>query len=89
MTNDINQIQKSGYDDVSNLASPANPIHWFGCLGHRDCSRTLVDYCPSNFTCSWTDSYDDGLMGPRFQKFQILLERMNAIAKENLRGVRW
>jgi len=24
-----------------------------------------------------------GLMGPRFQKFQILLERMNAIAKEN------
>ena len=29
-----------------------------------------------------------GLMGPRFQKFQILLERMNAIAKENLRGVR-
>ena len=29
-----------------------------------------------------------GMMGPRFQKFQILLERMNAIAKENLRGVR-
>ena len=29
-----------------------------------------------------------GLMGSRFQKFQILLERMNAIAKENLRGVR-
>lgn len=29
-----------------------------------------------------------GLMGPRFQKFQILLDRMNAIAKENLRGVR-
>ena len=29
-----------------------------------------------------------GLMGPRFQKFQILLERMNAITKENLRGVR-
>ena len=29
-----------------------------------------------------------GLMGPRFQKFQILLERMNAIDKENLRGVR-
>lgn len=29
-----------------------------------------------------------GLMGPRFQKFQILLEQMNAIAKENLRGVR-
>lgn len=29
-----------------------------------------------------------GLMGTRFQKFQILLERMNAIAKENLRGVR-
>ena len=29
-----------------------------------------------------------GMMGPRFQKFQILLDRMNAIAKENLRGVR-
>lgn len=29
-----------------------------------------------------------GMMGPRFQKFQILLERMNSIAKENLRGVR-
>lgn len=29
-----------------------------------------------------------GMMGPRFQKFQILLERMNAIAKDNLRGVR-
>lgn len=29
-----------------------------------------------------------GLMGPRFKKFQILLEQMNAIAKENLRGVR-
>ncbi|KTF21228.1 ABC transporter ATP-binding protein [Streptococcus gordonii] len=29
-----------------------------------------------------------GLMGPRFKKFQTLLEQMNAIAKENLRGVR-
>ena len=28
------------------------------------------------------------LMGPRFAKFQILIEKMNAIAKENLRGVR-
>lgn len=28
------------------------------------------------------------LMGPRFGKFQVLLERINAIAKENLRGVR-
>lgn len=29
-----------------------------------------------------------GLTGPRFKKFQTLLEQMNAIAKENLRGVR-
>ena len=29
-----------------------------------------------------------GLMGPRFKKFQTLLEQMNVIAKENLRGVR-
>ena len=29
-----------------------------------------------------------GVMGPRFAKFQTLLERINAIAKENLRGVR-
>lgn len=29
-----------------------------------------------------------GVVGPRFAKFQILLERINAIAKENLRGVR-
>ncbi|MFS9320997.1 ABC transporter ATP-binding protein [Streptococcus infantis] len=29
-----------------------------------------------------------GMMGPRFAKFQNLLERINAIAKENLRGVR-
>lgn len=29
-----------------------------------------------------------GLVGPRFSKFQTLLERINAIAKENLRGVR-
>ena len=29
-----------------------------------------------------------GLMGPRFAKFQVLLEKLNAIAKENLRGVR-
>ncbi len=29
-----------------------------------------------------------GMMGPRFTKFQTLLERINAIAKENLRGVR-
>ena len=29
-----------------------------------------------------------GIMGPRFAKFQTLLERINAIAKENLRGVR-
>lgn len=28
------------------------------------------------------------MMGPRFAKFQTLLERINAIAKENLRGVR-
>ncbi|MGO1127392.1 ABC transporter ATP-binding protein [Streptococcus sp. V728] len=28
-----------------------------------------------------------GMMGPRFAKFQTLLERINAIAKENLRGV--
>ena len=29
-----------------------------------------------------------GMMGPRFAKFQTLLERINAISKENLRGVR-
>ena len=29
-----------------------------------------------------------GMVGPRFAKFQTLLERINAIAKENLRGVR-
>ena len=29
-----------------------------------------------------------GMMGPRFAKFQTLLERINAIAKENLRVVR-
>ena len=29
-----------------------------------------------------------GMMGPRFAKFQTLLERINAIAKENLRSVR-
>lgn len=29
-----------------------------------------------------------GLMGPRFAKFQVLLEKINAIAKENLHGVR-
>lgn len=29
-----------------------------------------------------------GMMGPRFAKFQTLLERINTIAKENLRGVR-
>ncbi|WP_049503747.1 ABC transporter ATP-binding protein [Streptococcus oralis] len=29
-----------------------------------------------------------GVVGPRFAKFQTLLERINAIAKENLRGVR-
>ncbi|RSI56114.1 ABC transporter ATP-binding protein/permease [Streptococcus sanguinis] len=29
-----------------------------------------------------------GMMGPRFKKFQTLLDNINAIAKENLRGVR-
>ena len=29
-----------------------------------------------------------GMMGPRFKKFQALLDKINAIAKENLRGVR-
>ena len=29
-----------------------------------------------------------GLMGPRFAKFQVLLEKISSIAKENLRGVR-
>lgn len=29
-----------------------------------------------------------GVMGPRFGKFQRLMERLNAIAKENLRGAR-
>ena len=29
-----------------------------------------------------------GVVGPRFSKFQTLLERINSIAKENLRGVR-
>ena len=29
-----------------------------------------------------------GLMGPRFAKFQVLLEKINSIAKEDLRGVR-
>ncbi len=29
-----------------------------------------------------------GQMGPRFGKFQILMEKMNSIAKENLRGIR-
>ena len=29
-----------------------------------------------------------GMMGPRFKKFQTLLDKINAIAKDNLRGVR-
>ena len=29
-----------------------------------------------------------GMMGPRFKKFQTLLDKINSIAKENLRGVR-
>ncbi|HEP1842981.1 TPA: ABC transporter ATP-binding protein [Streptococcus suis] len=29
-----------------------------------------------------------GLMGPRFGKFQSLMDKMNSIAKENLRGIR-
>ncbi|MFX3981346.1 ABC transporter transmembrane domain-containing protein, partial [Streptococcus suis] len=29
-----------------------------------------------------------GLMGPRFVKFQSLMDRMNSIEKENLRGIR-
>ena len=29
-----------------------------------------------------------GMMGPHFKKFQTLLDKINAIAKENLRGVR-
>ncbi|MFX3847689.1 ABC transporter transmembrane domain-containing protein, partial [Streptococcus suis] len=29
-----------------------------------------------------------GLMGPRFGKFQSLMDRINSIAKENLRGIR-
>ena len=29
-----------------------------------------------------------GMLGPRFNKFQTLLDKINAIAKENLRGVR-
>ncbi|CEL91299.1 ABC transporter ATP-binding protein [Streptococcus sanguinis] len=29
-----------------------------------------------------------GMMGPRFKRFQTLLDKINAIAKENLRGVR-
>lgn len=29
-----------------------------------------------------------GQMGPRFGKFQTLMDRMNSIAKENLRGIR-
>lgn len=33
-------------------------------------------------------SFMMGVVGPRFAKFQTLLERINAIAKENLRGVR-
>ena len=33
-------------------------------------------------------SFMMGMVGPRFSKFQTLLERINAIAKENLRGVR-
>lgn len=33
-------------------------------------------------------SFMMGMVGPRFAKFQTLLERINAIAKENLRGVR-
>lgn len=33
-------------------------------------------------------SFMIGMVGPRFAKFQTLLERINAIAKENLRGVR-
>lgn len=29
-----------------------------------------------------------GQMGPRFGKFQSLMDKMNSIAKENLRGIR-
>ncbi len=30
-----------------------------------------------------------GQMGPRFGKFQSLMDKMNSIAKENLRGFVW
>lgn len=43
MTNDINQIQNLVMMMFQILLPPRQSYsYWFGCLGHRDCSRTLV-----------------------------------------------
>ncbi len=83
-TNDINQIQKLVICDVSNLASPCQSYSLLRFVsGYRDVLvQNLVDYCPSNLCLAGTGQLHDGLAWGRASKIsQILLERMNAIAK--------
>lgn len=87
MTNDINQIQNVVMMTfqilfrlplVHRFVYPSGSNLTFSVVG--DCSHGSLDF---GLTAVMM-----GMMGPRFAKFQTLLERINAIAKENLRGVR-
>ncbi len=49
---------------------------------------TLVGDCPHGALIFALTAIMMGMMGPRFAKFQTFLNGSNAIAKENLRGVR-
>ena len=88
MTNDINQIQNVVMMTFQILFRLPLLFHRFVYPGGSNLTLSVVGDCSNGNLDFGLTAVMMGMMGPRFAKFQTLLERINAIAKENLRGVR-
>ena len=87
MTNDINQIQNVVMMAFSNPLPSPSSLYRFLYLGGSHSSVTLVGHCPHGAPNLCTNSHHDGDDGARLLSFKPFLNGINAIAKENLRGL--
>ena len=91
MTNDVTQVQNLMMMVFQILMRSSSPFDWCELfLSITTLPRLMVDYTPS-FNCFnriVVTAVLMGRMGPHFMAFQKLMDRINAIAKQNLRGSR-
>ena len=77
----ISTNSERGDDGFSNPLPSPSSLYRFLYLGGSHSSVTLVGHCPHGALIFALTAIMMGMMGPRFAKFQTLLERLNACAK--------